>query len=227
MALSRVSIPKDEATDDCLQKVFACTTSAAVTALFKKYMAGDRKKTIPKEYAQHRIGLANKEGKCYFYLHYETKNEPRWHKFSNFWKSPIEIDGEVYCTTETFFQCEKVNPKNLQGKGFTEEELQKCRRKWEGMKSLHAADAAKRGRQRDTRIDPEWDKGGSQIAMHRALMAKFTQHKDLRELLLSTGSSEIVEDTAQSGDYLWGIGADGSGKNLLGEALMKVRAELT
>ena len=212
--------------DNILSQVFTCKTSEEVTDIFKQHISGDKKKNIPREFAQHRIGLANKEGKCYFYLHYETKNEPLWYKFSNFWKAPIKIEGSVYPTTETYFQCEKVNPDNLRGKGLMEEDIEKCRSKWESMKLLNAGDAAKRGRQRDTKIDPEWDKGGSERAMHRALTAKFTQHKDLRDLLLSTGSVNIVEDTAQSGDYLWGIGADGTGRNLLGLALMKVRLEL-
>lgn len=75
----------DEKGDDMLKKVFTCSTAEEVTAIFRKYVAGDRKKRIPKEYAQHRIGLANKEGKeCFFYLYYQTKDEQKWFPFSNF-----------------------------------------------------------------------------------------------------------------------------------------------
>lgn len=216
--------------DDMFKKVYTCKTADEVTAIFRSYVAGDRKKRIPKEYAQHRIGLANKEGKeCYFYLHYETKDEQKWFPFSNFLKSPITIDGVTYPTSETYFQCEKVNPKNLQGKGLSEEEVEACRHKWQSMVGLYAGDAAKRGRDRDTRIAPDWDDQANPLcesAMYRALKAKFTQHADLRELLLSTAERRIVEDTAQSADYKWGCGADGTGQNLLGVILMRVRKDI-
>ncbi|MES2463664.1 MAG: NADAR family protein, partial [Armatimonadota bacterium] len=60
--------------------------------------------------------------------------------------------------------------------------------------------------------------------MRRALQAKFATHVSLRELLLSTGSEEIVENAP--GDAYWGIGRDGTGKNRLGFLLMELRGEL-
>ncbi len=57
--------------------------------------------------------------------------------------------------------------------------------------------------------------------MHEAVLAKFNQHADLRETLLATGNSTIVEHTVK--DAYWGDGGDGSGKNRLGEILMRVR----
>lgn len=57
--------------------------------------------------------------------------------------------------------------------------------------------------------------------MRRALRAKFTQHSELRELLLSTGNCRLVEHTAN--DHYWADGGDGSGMNRLGELLMSVR----
>ena len=50
--------------------------------------------------------------------------------------------------------------------------------------------------------------------MHEAVLAKFTQHADLREILLATGDARIVEHTEN--DAYWGDGGDGSGKNRLG-----------
>ena len=49
-------------------------------------------------------------------------------------------------------------------------------------------------------------------------------HADIRTLLLDTGDEVIVENAPR--DYYWGCGADGSGKNRLGEILMEVRAIL-
>ena len=46
----------------------------------------------------------------------------------------------------------------------------------------------------------------------------------LRDVLLGTGDEEIVEDSPTDG--YWGCGADGKGRNRLGEILMEVRATL-
>ena len=61
--------------------------------------------------------------------------------------------------------------------------------------------------------------------MFKALQAKFTQHKDLKELLLSTKNRELVEHSPF--DSYWGDGGDGLGKNKLGILLMKLRKDLT
>lgn len=60
--------------------------------------------------------------------------------------------------------------------------------------------------------------------MRRAVLRKFETHRALRDLLLSTGHEEIVENAP--GDYYWGCGADGTGKNMLGKILMEVREAL-
>ena len=60
--------------------------------------------------------------------------------------------------------------------------------------------------------------------MFRGVLAKFEARGDLRELLLSTGDEEIVEDSRS--DYYWGRGADGTGLNKFGVTLMAVRAAL-
>jgi hypothetical protein len=57
--------------------------------------------------------------------------------------------------------------------------------------------------------------------MRKAVLRKFETHKDIREVLLSTGDELIVENSPI--DYYWGCGKDGSGKNRLGEILMEVR----
>jgi ribA/ribD-fused uncharacterized protein len=60
--------------------------------------------------------------------------------------------------------------------------------------------------------------------MREAVLAKFTQHPRLRELLLSTGDATLVEHTVN--DRYWGDGGDGSGKNTLGQILLSVREQL-
>ena len=60
--------------------------------------------------------------------------------------------------------------------------------------------------------------------MRDALRAKFSQHPDLKAMLLATGTAEIIEHTAN--DRYWGDGGDGTGKNRLGELLMELRTAL-
>uniref|UniRef100_A0AC35U8R3 DUF1768 domain-containing protein n=1 Tax=Rhabditophanes sp. KR3021 TaxID=114890 RepID=A0AC35U8R3_9BILA len=80
-----------------------------------------------------------------------------------------------------------------------------------------------------------WDKEGYNC-MKRGLKAKFSQNKDLEEILLSTKDAFIVECAAR--DRLWGIGCGISnpdrlnrkawkGQNLLGKVLMEVRSSLS
>jgi hypothetical protein len=63
--------------------------------------------------------------------------------------------------------------------------------------------------------------------MRQVLRAKFTQHDDLKQLLLSTGDSRLVEvgSVANVVNCTWGE-VNGKGKNMLGVLLMELRAEL-
>ena len=72
--------------------------------------------------------------------------------------------------------------------------------------------------------------------VYRGNLAKFGQNDDLLALLLATGSKTLVE--ASPKDRIWGIGLSADdpratqpsawpGKNWLGEALMRVRTELS
>jgi ribA/ribD-fused uncharacterized protein len=50
---------------------------------------------------------------------------------------------------------------------------------------------------------------------------KYFQNQDLKNRLLSTNNAVIVEDSPY--DYIWGIGKNGTGQNLLGKVLMETR----
>lgn len=69
----------------------------------------------------------------------------------------------------------------------------------------------------------DWDEVKNNV-MKECLMAKFLQHKHLRDQLIATGNEELVEDSPI--DAYWGCGSDGLGKNMLGKLLMEVRKEL-
>lgn len=140
---------------------------------------------------------------------YSTLEKP-YGVFSNFYKSPIVIEGITWKTTEHYFQAAKFFNTDPD---------------WaiEIAKVKTAKEAAKMGRSREHPIDPNWESIKDNI-MLEALRAKFTQHSDLKQVLLSTGDSEIVEKTTH--DYYWGCGTNKTGLNMLGKLLVKVRSEL-
>lgn len=130
-------------------------------------------------------------------------------EFSNFAAFPITIDGKVFPTTEHYFQSQK----------FLDLENQEAiRQEPSPMK------AALMGRELHRPLRSDWDLVKDDV-MYTALVAKFSQHPQLKERLLSTGSAELVEHTKN--DSYWADGGDGSGLNRLGILLMKLRAELT
>lgn len=61
--------------------------------------------------------------------------------------------------------------------------------------------------------------------MRIVLRLKFTQHQNLKDQLLGTGDNHLIEDSPT--DYWWGIGADQSGQNQVGNLLEELREELS
>jgi hypothetical protein len=63
--------------------------------------------------------------------------------------------------------------------------------------------------------------------MRSVLRAKFSQHEDLRTLLLQTGDARLVEvgRTDNPVNRVWGE-VNGKGLNMLGVILMEIRTEL-
>ncbi len=128
--------------------------------------------------------------------------------FSNFSPHPIVLKGKTWPTSEHYFQAQKFA-------GTPDEE--------EVRLAKSPMIAAHMGRSRKRPLRKDWESVKDQI-MHEAVLAKFTQHADLRETLLGTGNARIVEHTEK--DRYWGDGGDGSDRNRLGEILMRVREEL-
>jgi ribA/ribD-fused uncharacterized protein len=80
------------------------------------------------------------------------------------------------------------------------------------------------GKKRTLPLRVDWEEVKVDI-MEEALMAKFGQNSDIRDVLLSTQDKFIAEHTAR--DKYWGDGGKkGTGKNMLGRLLMKVRTRL-
>jgi ribA/ribD-fused uncharacterized protein len=128
--------------------------------------------------------------------------------FSNFAHYPISLDGKTWPTNEHYFQAQK-----FPGTDHAEEIR----------KASSPAKAKKMGRSRKYRLRPDWEKVKDGI-MRACVLAKFTQHEDIRAVLLGTGDAVLVEHT-RNDDY-WGDGGDGHGKNKLGKILMSVREAL-
>jgi len=128
--------------------------------------------------------------------------------FSNFYRSPVFVGGKRWRTTEHYFQAMKYRGTPR------EEEIRNAKT---------PAEAANLGRSRKHPLRKDWESVKDAV-MRKALAAKFTQHSDLREILLGTGDAKLVEHTTN--DSYWGDGGDGSGKNRLGALLMQLREEL-
>lgn len=128
--------------------------------------------------------------------------------FSNFSAHRVFIDGKSWPTTEHYFQAQKFA-------GTEHEEAIRL--------AKSPTVAARMGRSRQRPLRKDWEQVKLDV-MRTALRAKFTQHEDLRRILLETGERDLVEHTER--DRFWGDGGDGSGENMLGLLLMELRAAL-
>ncbi len=131
--------------------------------------------------------------------------------FSNFSAHGIRINGTDWSTVEHYYQAQKFV-------GTPYEFI---------IPQIHAAEtpeiAAALGRCSTRQVRCDWEVVKTKV-MQRAVLQKFLTHSDIREVLLSTGDEQLVENSPT--DYFWGCGADKSGENHLGKILMNVREEL-
>jgi|LNFM01.1.fsa_nt_gb ribA/ribD-fused uncharacterized protein len=152
-----------------------------------------------------------KENKMHEIRFYRANEKP-YGAFSNLLKRAIEFEGEVFATAEHAYQAGKARKPAV--------------RKWlmEAPSPSLLAMAAHGLYVWD--IAEDWSKIKFD-RMKRVLMAKFTQHEDLKSLLLSTGTARLVESATvdNSVNRLWGE-VNGVGQNKLGALLMEVRAEI-
>lgn len=136
----------------------------------------------------------------YFYSHKKDHGY-----MSNFYNSPININGTIYPTTEHYFQACKMT---------TQLDHETIR----NSKSPHTA--ANLGSKLPMRSDWFLSRDG---VMLEALRYKFHQHPHLFHLLINTGTTNLIEHTKK--DRYWADGGDGTGHNMLGKLLMQVRSE--
>lgn len=145
-------------------------------------------------------------------IHFYRSNEKPYGAFSNLYKREVVLEGVTYPTAEHAYQAGKARKEEV--------------KKWLLSAPTPALVAMAAHGLYAWDIVPKW----SEIKfdrMRRVLKAKFTQHDDLRGLLLSTGDARLVESarTDNAVNRLWGE-VNGKGSNMLGVMLMELREEL-
>lgn len=145
-------------------------------------------------------------------IRFYRTNERPYGVFSNLYRRPIVFEGRVYSTAEHAYQAGKVSKEAV--------------REWILSAPSPALVAMAAHGLYTWDIVPNW----AQIKFYRmraVLRAKFTQHEDLRELLLSTGDARLVEvgRVNNAVNRTWGE-VNGKGQNMLGVMLMELRVEL-
>lgn len=141
---------------------------------------------------------------------------------SQWYSSNFIIDGVRYNCAEQFMMAEKAR---FFGDTKTLNKI---------MKSSSPKEQKSLGRLVKPFDEGEWY-SVCREPVYKGNLAKFSQNKDLKEIILNTGNKTLVE--ASPVDKIWGIGRSEDdplactpsawrGKNWLGEALMRVRKEL-
>jgi ribA/ribD-fused uncharacterized protein len=142
---------------------------------------------------------------------------------SQWWRAPFSVDGREFATAEHYMMWRKAM---LFGDPTSAARV---------LEAPHPHAAKKLGGRVADFDEEVWKEHRFAIVVAGNL-AKFGAHEDLRAFLLGTGDRILVE--ASPLDRIWGIGLSRDdpdatdptrwrGLNLLGEALMRVRAELS
>lgn len=152
--------------------------------------------------------MANGEQDVRFY----RASEKPFGAFSNLFRREIEFEGEIYPTSEHAYQAGKARKPEVKA--------------WLMAAPSPALLAMAAHGLYYWDVTPGWSQRKFD-RMRGVLYAKFTQHSDLRDLLLSTGSARLIETATVDNEVnrLWGE-VNGQGRNMLGELLMELRQKL-
>ncbi|NSX54872.1 NADAR family protein [Parasulfitobacter algicola] len=140
-------------------------------------------------------------------IYFYAQTDP-YAEFSNFAPYGVAMDDIWWPTVEHYFQAQKFHDVDYR------EQIRRCSK---------PKDAKALGMTRKLALREDWEQVKDQIMLD-AVRVKFQTHPAPRDLLLSTGTAEIVENAPM--DAYWGCGLDGSGLNKLGYILMAVRNKL-
>lgn len=139
-------------------------------------------------------------------------NEKPYGAFSNLFRRSMVFEGREYPTAEHAYQAGKARKESV--------------REWILSAPTPSLVAMAAHGLYTWDINPDWSRTKFD-RMRNVLRAKFTQHDDLKQLLLSTGNARLVEAgrTDNLVNRTWGE-VNGKGLNMLGVLLMEVREEL-
>jgi ribA/ribD-fused uncharacterized protein len=139
-------------------------------------------------------------------------NEKPYGVLSNLFRRPLIFEGREFPTAEHAYQAGKARNESV--------------REWILSAPTPSLVAMAAHGLYSWDIVSDWSKIKFE-RMRKVLLAKFSQHEDLRELLLSTGNARLVEagKVDNAVNRTWGE-VNGKGLNKLGVLLMDVREEL-
>lgn len=145
-------------------------------------------------------------------VHFYRANEKPYGVFSNLFQRQIVFEGRKFPTAEHAYQAARPRRAAVQ--------------KWILAAPSPSLLAMAAHGLYTWEIAPDW----AQIKytrMRKVLRAKFSQHEDLRQVLLSTGDARLVEVGRVDSpvNRTWGE-VNGKGQNMLGVLLMELRTEL-
>lgn len=145
-------------------------------------------------------------------IRFYRASEKPYGAFSNLFRRELVFEGERFATSEHAYQAGKARKPAV--------------RAWLMAAPSPALLAMAAHGLYYWDVAPGWSKTKFD-RMRLVLRAKFTQHDDLRRLLLSTGTARLVESASEDNpvNRLWGE-VNGEGRNMLGEMLMELRGEL-
>lgn len=142
---------------------------------------------------------------------------------SHFHPSPIVLDGEAWPTVEHYYQAQKSDVPAYQ-------DAIRATVHPGHAKRLAAPPSAPRRISKDSWFklhcrEPRADWHDVKLdIMRRADRAKYEQNADLAQMLLATGTADLIEDSP--GEPFLGTGPDGDGLNWAGRVLMEIRQDL-
>ncbi|MCC8432560.1 NADAR family protein [Reyranella aquatilis] len=145
-------------------------------------------------------------------VRFYRSNEKPYGVLSNLYRRPIVFEGQEYPTAEHAYQAGKARRPIV--------------RDWLMSAPSPALLAMAAHGLYSWDIAPQWSKVKFD-RMRKVLEAKFTQHTDLADVLLSTGNARLVEVGTVDNlvNRTWGE-VNGKGKNMLGILLMELRDKL-
>lgn len=152
---------------------------------------------------------------------FHNPDEPNGY-LSNWHLSDFHVDGIDYTSTEQYMMHQKAL---LFGDLVMAKKI---------MKTSHVGEIKAYGRSIASYDDEKWSGQRYQV-VHKGVLEKFRQNKQLARQLLETEDAILAECAVK--DTIWGIGlsmkdnrrlniSEWKGQNLLGKILMQVRSEL-